>query len=154
MAIALTLQEYLEDNHIPYDVMRHAPTDNSSMTARASHVPGDRLAKGVLLKWDDSYILAVLPATRQVDLDRIAAIVGDRVRLASEAEVARLFPDCEAGAVPPLGVPYRLACVVDEALEDQDDIYFEGGDHRCLVHVSGDQFGRLMYGVPHGAISG
>ena len=154
MGIALTMQEYLEDNHVPYDVARHDKTGSSAMTAHASHVPGSSLAKGVVLKWDGSYLLAVLPASRQVDLDRIGSLVGEPVQLATEDEASALFPDCDTGAVPIFGAPYRVACVVDERLETRDDVYFEGGDHRTLVHVSGDGFGRLMYGMPHGRISG
>jgi Ala-tRNA(Pro) deacylase len=153
MGIALTMQEYLEDNHIPYDITRHNRTGSSMMTAQVSHVPGKCLAKGVVLRWDDSYILAVLPASRLVDLEKVREIVGEPVELASEDEVSALFPDCDTGAVPVLGAPYRLPCVVDERLESQPDVYFEGGDHRTLVHVSGEEFGRLMYGVPHGRIS-
>lgn len=154
MGIAMTMQEYLEDNHVPYDIARHNATSNSMMTARVAHVPGNSLAKGVVLKWDGSYLLAVLPASRRVDLKKVRAIVGEKVELASEEEAATLFPDCAEGAVPIFGAPYHLPCVVDEGLEESGDIYFEGGDHRTLVHVSHEGFDRLMYGMPRGHISG
>jgi Ala-tRNA(Pro) deacylase len=32
-------------------------------------------------------------------------------------------------------------------------VYFEGGDHRALIHMSGDDFRRLMTDVPQGHIS-
>ena len=153
MGIAMTLQQYLDDNHVAYDVTTHKKTGCSSMTARASHVSGDSLAKGVVLKWGGTHILAVLPASRHIELDKIRGIVDGPVTLASEQEASQLFPDCEVGAVPALGVAYKLASVVDERLEDRDDIYFEGGDHCSLVHISGEQFDRLMYGVPHGRFS-
>jgi len=153
MGIALTMHEYLEDCHIPYDVARHGRTGCSAMTAEAGHVPGGALAKGVVLRWDGSYLLAVVPASRHVDLTKVGAIVGENVELANEDEASALFPDCDIGAVPVLGAAYRVACVVDERLERREEIWFEGGDHRTLVHVSGDGFGRLMYGVPHGRIS-
>lgn len=154
MGIALTMQEYLEDNHVAYDVARHGKTGSSAMTAQASHVPGGSLAKGVVLRWDGSYLLAVVPASSHVDLESVRKLVGERVELASEEEASTLFPDCDIGAVPIFGAPYRLACVVDDRLERNGDVYFEGGDHRTLVHVTGDGFERLMYGMPHGRISG
>ena len=154
MAMAMTMQEYLEDNHIPYDVARHSKTGSSAMTAAAGHVAGNALAKGVVLKWDGSYLLAVLPASRHVDLEKIREIVGEPVQLASEDEASALFPDCDTGAVPICGEAYRVACVVDQQLESSGDIYFEGGDHRTLVHISRDGFGRLMYGMPRGRFSG
>ena len=77
MGIAMTLQQYLDDKQVAYEVTRHRRTGCSSKTAQASHVPGDNLAKGVVLKWDDTYILAVVPATRHVEIDRIAVFVAD-----------------------------------------------------------------------------
>ncbi len=61
--------------------------------------------------------------------------------------------DCEVGAIPPLGQAYGIRTVVDRQLLDQDDIYFEGGDHRSVVHLKGGSFRRLMDKVPHHAIS-
>jgi Ala-tRNA(Pro) deacylase len=76
------------------------------------------------------------------------------VSLATESEASRLFPDCEEGAMPALGMAYGLPAVVDDDLHGCDDIYFEGGDHRSLVHISGDQFDRLMGDVPRGRLRG
>lgn len=153
MGVAMTVQQYLDDRHVPYDVIKHCKTGSSTMTAQACHVPGRRLAKGVVVKCDDVYLLAVVPATRHVSLDRIAEMLDGRVTLASEREASSQFPDCEMGAVPAIGVAYGLAMIVDEALEGRREVFFEGGDHRSLVHVTGERFGHLLYGVPHGRIS-
>jgi len=153
MGIAMTVQQYLDDNHVSYDVVTHKKTGCSTMSAQSSHISGNSLAKGVVLKSDDSYILAVLPATRHVEVAKLQDFVGGPLTLATESEASQLFPDCQEGAVPALGAAYGLTAVVDEQLGNCDDIYFEGGDHRSLVHVSGDQFGRLMDGVPHGRFS-
>ena len=153
MAIALTLQQYLDDHHIDYDVKTHRKTECASRTAQASHVPGDCLAKGVVFKWGDSYLMAIVPASRHVVVDKVKKIVGDSVDLASEDETSMLFPDCDRGAVPVLGVPYRVAALVDESLAKQDDIYFEGGDHKTLIHLTGKQFSELMQDMPRGRFS-
>ncbi len=68
--------------------------------------------------------------------------------LATEEEISELFPDCETGAVPVIGAAYGIRTAVDDALEGLDDIYFKDGDHRSLVHVSGDRFHRLMEEAP------
>jgi Ala-tRNA(Pro) deacylase len=153
MGVAMTLQRYLDDHDVSYDVVTHKETGSSSMSAQSSHIPGNSLAKGVVLKSDGTYILAVLPATCHVELERLQGLVDGPVKLATESEASLLFPDCQEGAVPALGVAYGLPAVVDEQLDGCDDIYFEGGDHRSLVHISGDQFGRLMGDVPHGRFS-
>jgi Ala-tRNA(Pro) deacylase len=64
--------------------------------------------------------------------------------LATEDETAKLFDDCDRGAIPPVGSVYGLSVVVDESLDNVPEVYFEGGDHATLVHVTGDAFRRLM----------
>jgi Ala-tRNA(Pro) deacylase len=75
------------------------------------------------------------------------------VGLASEEEIAELFPDCEAGAVPAMAEAYGLECMVDESLDELKDVYIEGGDHRSVVHLKGRQFRKLMKDMPHAPIS-
>src|SRR5260221_14047701 len=65
MGIALTLQSYFGDHRIAYDVTKHDRTSNSSHTAERCHVPGERLAKGVVLKSAAGYVLAVLPSSKR-----------------------------------------------------------------------------------------
>ena len=63
-----------------------------------------------------------------------------------------IFGDCEMGSVPPVAGAYGLTAVMDDSLESFDDIYFEGGDHRTLIHVTGRDFHHLMVDVPHANI--
>lgn len=153
MGIAITLQEYLNSQDVTYDCIEHKRTGCATRSAEVSHVPSDCLAKAVVLKRRDGYILAVVPASSQVMLDQVGGWLRQPVALATEEEIASLFPDCERGAVPPIAAPYGLRSIVDDSLEGRRDIYFEGGDHRTLVHLSGDQFHRLMQKVAHGRFS-
>jgi Ala-tRNA(Pro) deacylase len=153
MGIALTLQQYLDDKHIDYDVLTHKRTHSSEGTARASHVPGDRLAKGVVLTREGGFVVAVVPACAKVRIDVIERILHCPVELASEDEIAELFPDCDAGAVPPIPEAYAVDAFVDESLDQQPDVYLEGGDHRSLIHISGDEFRSLMKDVRHAPIA-
>ena len=73
--------------------------------------------------------------------------------LASEDEVFSLFDDCDIGAIPPIGAAYDVPVIVDDSLGDAADIYFEGGDHRTLVHVSGKDFRDLTMDARHARFS-
>src|SRR5579859_2386784 len=87
MAIALTLEQYLTKHGIQYNLLPHRPTVSSTRTAEASHVPGDRLAKAVLLRENAGYLLAVLAASRHLRLDALAAQLNHQVELATEQEI-------------------------------------------------------------------
>src|SRR5947207_77719 len=125
MAIALTLQQYLSDHGIHYELMTHELTKSASRTAQASHVPANRLAKGVVLTREGGYVMAILPASCKVRLNAVEQMLHCPVGMASEDEVSSLFPDCETGAVPPIGAAYALDCIVDDNLEHETDIYLE-----------------------------
>lgn len=153
MGLAMTLKQYLEDQHVDYDVTTHKKTGCATRTAQASHVPGECLAKAVILRKDGGYVMAVVPASRHVALAEIGHRLDQPVGLATEDEIVRLFPDCEVGAIPAVPKAYGLEAMVDESLDAREDIYIEGGDHRSLVHLTGREFRELMKDVPHDRIS-
>ena len=153
MGIALTVQKYIEGQGVPYQLATHERTTRSSETARAGSISANSLAKGVLIKRQDGFLLVILPASRHVRLEALGNYLNERVSLASEADAARIFADCAVGSLPPLPAAYGLTAVVDDSFEGCDDIYFEGGDHSSLVRLSGAGFKRLLGGAPHAHIS-
>ena len=153
MAVAQKLASYLDRTGIEAEVLAHRRTVTAARTAKVSHLPGDRLAKGVLLRDGVGYLLAVVPASHHLDLDVVERLCGRLLSLADEDEIGRLFPDCEFGAVPPIGAAYGLPVMVDDVLAGQPDVYLEAGDHLNLLHVSGEQFADLMQDVQHGQFS-
>ena len=153
MPIAKTLSRYLIEREVPYDVIAHPQTVSSMETAQAVGVPGDRVAKTVVLEDEQGYVLAVVPATHRVDLGELHRQLNRNLGLATEAELARLFEDCELGAIPAVGPAYGMETVVDDRLAEQPDVYFEGGDHEQLVHVTGETFDMLLGDAPHSRFS-
>lgn len=146
MAISGTVRRYLEDKGIDFDVVVHPHTTSSLLTAETAHIDPAKIAKGVALEDTQGVLLAVLPASRELDLHILENQIGRRLRLVSEARLRELFPDCQIGAVPALGPAYGVGTIVDESLRTQDEVYFEAGDHEELIHIREDQFERLMEG--------
>lgn len=153
MAISKTLQEFLDERGVEYQVVPHPRTDSASRTAEAAHIPGDRLAKGVLVEDAGHYMVAVLPATRRLQFGKLHYLLGEHVGLATEEEVRSVFPDCEQGAVPALGTAYGVETLLDESLADQDKVYVEGGDHCSLIRMTGADFRARLGDCRHGDFS-
>ena len=76
MAIAKTLSDYLDSKGITYSVLKHPHTSSSQETAEAAHVPGDQLAKSVVLHDGKGYVMAVIPATHKARLGAIGQMLG------------------------------------------------------------------------------
>ena len=153
MAIAKRLKHYLEDQNIDYDIVTHPRTMTSAETAHAAHVSGERVVKSVVIPHELGYLLAVVPSTHRIDLGSLQALAGTRLGLAAETEVGEVFDDCDLGAVPPVGAAYGVEVIVDDSLDDLSEVYFEGGDHRTLVHASGAAFQARMKDARHGSFS-
>jgi Ala-tRNA(Pro) deacylase len=153
MTMSPMLKHFLQELEIDYDLQSHPHTEDSTHTASAAHVSGNRLAKAVVLEDDLGCLVAVVPATRRVALGEVHLQLDRNLGLATESEVARLFPDCEPGAIPPIGRAFGLDTVVDTGLLNEPEVWFEAGDHEALVHVSGNQFRSLMADARPGHIS-
>ena len=61
--------------------------------------------------------------------------LGADVDMASESDIDGLFMTARR-ARSPIGECYGLDVIVDETIDEQPEIYFEGGDHTTLVDMS------------------
>jgi Ala-tRNA(Pro) deacylase len=147
MTVARSVERYLAPHEIPWEPVDHSPSGCALDAAHRAHLAPGELAKAIVLEDDYGYVVAVIPGDRRLDLGKVREAMGRDLALASEGRTANLFPDCETGAVPPTGEAYGIATVWDASLGDRPDVYFEGGDHRTLVHMSGRAFSGLMSGA-------
>jgi Ala-tRNA(Pro) deacylase len=153
MTIAKRLKDHLDAQGVTYQTVAHPRTATASETAEAAHIPGNRMAKTVVIHLESGPMLAVVPSSHRVDLGALQEMLDHRLGLASETEVGALFDDCDVGAAPPVGSAYGVPTVVDRSLSGLDRVWFEGGDHRTLVSVAGADFDRLMQGARQGGFS-
>ena len=150
MAIAETVKIYLAQKAVDYTLPSHTHSGSSHETAEASHVPEDHIAKAVIVKDASGYAMVVVPANSYVEMKHVRKELDRELVLVEEDEFSKLFPDCEPGAVPPLGPAYQIETFLDESLTSLSNVYLEAGDHEHLVHVNGDGFKTLLSGVRHG----
>jgi Ala-tRNA(Pro) deacylase len=138
------IEAYLRENDVPYEVRHHPVAYTSQRVAQSEHIPGKFVAKVVVVFADDKMTLLALPAPLHVDLKKAAAVLGAKeVRLATEDEFAGHFPDCEVGAVPPIGSLYGLPLYVDTALAEDEKIVFDAGTHTDTITVTYEDFARV-----------
>jgi Ala-tRNA(Pro) deacylase len=142
--LAMNVQKLLQQHHVAFRLLDHEPTYAAQRLAQVVHVSGGEVAKVVLLRADDGYVLAVLPATRSVNVDRVRELVGAAsVKLATESECGKCFPDCELGALPPFGSKYGMRTLVDRSLSEDDEIVFEGNTHHQAIRLKFRDYAEL-----------
>lgn len=153
MSMPARLSNYLQRSGTQYDVMSHLHSHSSLETARAARVPPHKLAKSVVLEDDEGCVMAVIPADARVDVGAIARMLGRKeLHLSDERRLCELFPDCDRGAVPAIGMAWGMDTIVDDSLDDNDELFIEAGDHDMLIKMSQQQFRQLTRDVRHARI--
>jgi Ala-tRNA(Pro) deacylase len=127
------------------ELVEHEPVISAAAEARVAGRPLDQVAKTVVLHDGAVYVIAAVPASDRLDLHKLRELLGAsrRLRLASEAEIARDFPSLEVGAVPPFGPMVPAAEVIDRALMQQERILCPAGDHRRSVLIDPRDVARI-----------
>lgn len=146
--IAESVRRVLTSRSAKYHVVSHQPRFTAQEAAESAHVSGKHFAKAVLLRRAipdglSHYLLAVVPAHEEVNLDRLSNVLGEPVRLATESEAERLFPGVELGALPPLGELAGIPVVADACLRNAGWIVFHGGALDELVEMTWREYERL-----------
>lgn len=142
---ARRLKEFLDEHHVKYVTITHSRAYTAQEVAASIHIRGREFAKTVIVKLDGKAAMAVVPATRQVDLEALKQAAGaHKAELATEQEFQYLFPECETGAMPPFGNLYGMDTWVDTSLTRDEEIAFNAGSHTEVVRLAYQDFERLV----------
>ena len=135
----------LDLKKIPYEHRVHRTALTAQQVAAAERIPGTVVAKTVVVKADNKFVMAVLPASLQIDCAALQEeLKASELSLANEAEFDCLFPDSEIGAMPPFGNLYGLPVYADESLARDRAILFNAGTHQDAIRMSYRSFTRLV----------
>jgi Ala-tRNA(Pro) deacylase len=127
---------HLLEHGVKHEIHSHPTAYTTSEVAEVEHVPGEQMAKPVMLMADGRLMMAVLSGNQRVDLDKAKEALGvEAVRLATEKEFSSSFPDSEKGAEPPFGALYDVATVVDQELQSRK-ITFNAGTHTETITMA------------------
>lgn len=148
MAIAASIRDLLARERIPYTVVVHPAAYTAQQEAEVAHIPGRHWAKIVVCMADGESIQAVVPADRMVDLERLADAARARhVRLATEAEMSAIYPECELGAMPPFGPMWGQRVFVDRTLVGDPEMVFNAGTHTDALCMHYNDFAEIVQPV-------
>jgi Ala-tRNA(Pro) deacylase len=130
------IRKVLELRGIPFAEFHHSEAYTAQEVAHHEHFTGHRVAKVVVVMADGRPIELILPASRRVLLDRVREILAaQEVHLATEAEMDRIFPGCESGAIPALRYRTDVPVLMDRTLTVEGNILFQMGTHSDAVLV-------------------
>ena len=141
----LKLKRFLDDNGIKFISIQHSAAYTAQEVAALAHIPGEELAKTVMVKIDGVLAMAVVPASHQVDFERLREAAGaEHAELAGENEFKDYFPACDVGAMPPFGNLYDMPVYCSTALSEDLEIAFTAGSHSELIRLAYADYEQLV----------
>lgn len=144
MAIPQRIRDYLDSQDVPCEPLHHSQAFTGQEVAHSLHLSGKRLAKTLVLNGDGKLLMAVIPASFRLNLqDLRAAVEVSHLEMLPESELAKLFPDCDLGAIPPLGRLYGIEVWVDRTISDGEEVVFCAGTHEDCLRMKYSDFAKL-----------
>jgi Ala-tRNA(Pro) deacylase len=129
--------EHLEKQGIRFELLPHPPATTALEEAEVLELEPEEVVKAVVLDVETGHALAVVPASRRIDLDLLREALGEpHARLATEDEIAQDFPEFELGAMPPLPSMLHVPVVIDPSVLEHASITFAAGITRGSVRTS------------------
>jgi len=145
VSIPRRIRDYLDSQNAAYEWLPHPQAFTGQEVAHSLHVSGKRLAKTVILNADGRLVMAVLPASHRLVLPELKAAIEVRhLEMLPESELAKLFPDCDLGAIPPFGNLYAMEVWVDRVVAESGEIVFTAGTHVDAVRMKYSDYTELV----------
>ena len=152
MGVAITLKKYLGLHGEDCDSVGFSQL-NILEAAQKAHVPLEKIAKCVMLEDEGGYVMAICPVSSRLRLGNLYRETHRHLHYTSEQELVGLQDDYLLGVESPSSEIYDIEVVVDDALLDEADIYFEVNEGKELVHVKADDLQHLIQNAEHAAFS-
>ena len=128
--------DYLEARGIPYEVLRHGWSVVALGETRRARVGADHVLKAVMVDARGRRAVAVVPATRRLDMGLVRAALGDpSARPATEQDLQADSASFELGEILVLGWLLAAETLVDPSVLDHEAVDFPGRTRTDCVRV-------------------
>jgi Ala-tRNA(Pro) deacylase len=150
MAISKKITNYLDGKKYKYQVIEHKTTFTAWDTAQTEKVKPQEVAKALVMKADNDYLLALLPSNKNLDKQKLLKIINaqrkknkekkyKKIDLAKEAWMKKNLPG-KVGATPPFSEIVKLNIYIDNLLAKNKKIYVGSGEYTESLLISISQY--------------
>lgn len=130
---------------VPFTV-RHVPPDDVVERVLRGPLDSGHLRVVVQLGFVGGRLaMLVIPEVCDLDAEQLRrSLAAEPLSKAAQAELAGAFPDCEAGAIPPVGTLWKMPVYFDESLLEAKTISFYAGTFSDIISVGLDDYMRVV----------
>lgn len=147
MAIPKKILKYLDSAKAGYKIIGHKTVYTAYDAAQTLRVKLGDIAKTLVVKADRAYVLAVLPASRRLDLGKLKKIIkAKKIDIAKENVMKKVF-NIKPGAVTPFGELYKTPVFIDKSLLKAKKIIAGAGTFEDSVAMAAKNFIKATKGT-------
>lgn len=150
MALSKKITNYLDLKKYKYQIIEHKKTFTAWDTAQTEKVKPEQVAKALIVKTDNEYVLALLPSNKNLDKQKILKIINagrkkkkekiyKKIDLAKEAWMKKNLPG-KVGATPPFQELLKLSIYMDNLLSKSKKIYLGSGEYTESILINTGQY--------------
>jgi len=153
MPVSQALLNFLNKNKIKYEVLKHKMVYTAFDLAKTLHVDPKQIGKDLVMKIDREYVIAIVPATRNLDVPKLKKVINAQRKKEDKKAVKKMSFAQETwmkknlkgkvGANPPFGTLQKLPVYLDKALMKVSKMIVNGGDYTYSVSLTPKQFVKL-----------
>ncbi len=137
------ITKFLDQAKVKYGVIEHKVVYTAHDAAQTTKKKLSDIAKVVLVKADNDYVLIVLPAGKYVDFNGIKkALKAKKIGMASEKDIVRHLKT-KIGLLHPFGSEYNLKTLLDRTLAKSKKMIASAGAYTHSVEIKLKDFEKL-----------
>lgn len=153
MAISKKITNYLDLKKYKYQIIEHKTTFTAWDTAQTEKVKPEDVAKALVMKADNDYLLALLPSNKNLDKPKLLKTINaqrkklkeknyKKIDLAKEAWMKKNLPG-KVGATPPFAELLKLDIYIDGSLAKNKKMYVGSGEYTESILINVGQYVKL-----------
>ncbi|WKZ31578.1 MAG: amino acid--tRNA ligase-related protein [Candidatus Dojkabacteria bacterium] len=140
------IRELIDGSGAEYKFMEHEPVRTSEQAAKIRGTKVSEGAKALVLKsleYAGKYIMVVIPADKQLDLEKVEKVLGEKFDVAPAEEVES-YTGVQMGGVPPFGRLLKLEVYFDKQMWEKEMSAFNCGRKDRSIYMKTSDLIKLV----------
>ena len=129
---------YLKKKQVPYEVVKYEHQEKGAQfAARATDYPLERTIKTLVVELDrKGYCLALLPGHRELNLKRLATLLGAKRTAMVDIKTAERLTGYLVGGISPFGTQQRLRTVMESSILNNEEVLINAGQRGVMLRMA------------------
>lgn len=153
MAVSKKIINFLEKSKVKYQILKHKTVYTAFDKSQTLKVPEKIVGKTLIVKLNNSLAMILIPADKNLDINRLKKKTKKKVALVSERLIKNKIKGVKVGAIPPFGDLWQIPTFIEKSFKKEKVIILNGGDYNFSIKIKTKDLQKLIPNVIFGNFS-